>query len=177
MISQFRPVHAAIEQFDFHFFFKFLDRKTYGRLRFMQLSGGAPAVASVLARDTLATFTGGPSSAPHVKAGTLRVLAGSGTRRALIMPEVPIVAETYPGYEGVVWSATWAPAGTPEPIVGRLHSEINAILATSEIRDLFRKSGGSEPFISTPAEFREVLRRDTEKYLKIITSLKLSAED
>ena len=137
----------------------------------------APAVASVLARDTLATFAGGPSTAAHVKAGTLRILAGSGTRRAAVMPDVPIVAETFPGYEGIVWSGVWVPAGTPDPIIKRLHEEINVVLAETEIRDLFRKNGGSESFITTPAEFADIMRRDTAKYLKIINDLKLTAED
>jgi tripartite-type tricarboxylate transporter receptor subunit TctC len=139
--------------------------------------GGAPAVASVVAGDTLATFSGGPSTAPHVRAGTLRVLAGSGTRRAVVLPDVPIVAETFPGYEGTVWSGMWAPSGTPEAIIRRLHGEINTVLAETEIRDLFRKNGGTEPFISTAAEFVDIVRRDTEKYLKIIDNLKLTAED
>jgi len=139
--------------------------------------GGAPAVTSVVAGDTLATFSGGPSTAPHVKAGTLRVLAGSGTRRSVVLPEVPVVGETFPGYEGIVWSGMWAPTGTPEAIIRRLHGEINAVLAETEIRDLFRKNGGTEPFITTAAEFADVVRRDTEKYLKIITNLKLTAED
>ena len=139
--------------------------------------GGAPAVTSVVAGDTLATFSGGPSTAPHVRAGTLRVIASSGTRRAVIMPEVPVVGETFPGYEGVVWSGIWVPTGTPEAIIRRLHGEINTILAETEIRDLFRKSGGTETFISTPVEFADIIRRDTEKYLKIINDLKLTAED
>ncbi|OGA02286.1 MAG: hypothetical protein A3H35_04220 [Betaproteobacteria bacterium RIFCSPLOWO2_02_FULL_62_17] len=139
--------------------------------------GGAPAVASVVAGDTLAAFSGGPSTAPHVKAGTLRVLASSGTRRAVIMPEVPVVGETFPGYEGIVWSGIWVPAGTPEAIIRRLHAEINTVLAETEIRDLFRKSGGSEPFITTPTEFADIMRRDTEKYLKIISDLKMTAEN
>ncbi len=139
--------------------------------------GGAPAVTSVVAGDTLATFSGGPSTAPHVRAGTLRVIASSGTRRAVIMPEVPVVGETFPGYEGVVWSGIWVPTGTAEAIIRRLHGEINTILAETEIRDLFRKSGGTETFISTPVEFADIIRRDTEKYLKIINDLKLTAED
>lgn len=139
--------------------------------------GGAPAVASVVAGDTLATFSGGPSTAPHVKAGTLRVLASSGTRRAVIMPDVPVVGETFPGYEGTVWSGIWVPTGTPEAAIRRLHGEINTVLAETEIRDLFRKNGGTEPFITTPAEFIDIVRRDTEKYLKIIDNLKMTAED
>ena len=88
-----------------------------------------------------------------------------------------MVGETFPGYEGIVWSGTWVPTGTPEAVIRRLHGEINAVLAETEIRELFRKSGGTEPFITTSAEFIDILRRDTEKYLKIINNLKLTAED
>ena len=139
--------------------------------------GGAPAVAATAAGDTLATFSGGPSTTPFVRAGTLRVLAGSGTRRSEVLPDVPTVSEFYPGYEGYVWSGMFAPAGTAQPTMTRLHAEINKILAESEMRALFRKSGGTESYITTPAEMADIIRRNSEKYAKLIGSLKLSAEN
>jgi tripartite-type tricarboxylate transporter receptor subunit TctC len=139
--------------------------------------GGAPAVASVVAGDTLAVITGGPSSTPHVRAGTLRLVAGTGSQRFGVLPDLPAVNETYPGYEGLVWSGLWTTTGTPEPVTRRLNSEVNGVINEAEVRDVFRKSGGSESFITTPAEFAEVIRRDTEKYQKIITDLKITAEN
>ena len=139
--------------------------------------GGAPAVASVVAGDTMAVITGGPSSTSHVRAGTLRLIAGTGPQRFGVLPDLPGVNETYPGYEGLVWSGLWAPTGTPDPILRRVNSEVNGIIGEVEIRDAFRKSGGSESFITTPSEFAEVIRRDSEKYQKVIGDLKITAEN
>jgi tripartite-type tricarboxylate transporter receptor subunit TctC len=136
--------------------------------------GGAPAVAATVAGDTMATFSGGPSTAPHVRAGRLRVLAGSGSHRSEVLPDVPTVGEFYPGYEGVVWSAMYAPGGTPQPIVTRLHNEINRVLADPEVKAIFRKAGGTESYITTPEEFAQIIRKDSAKYSKLISNLKLS---
>jgi tripartite-type tricarboxylate transporter receptor subunit TctC len=139
--------------------------------------GGAPAVAATVAADTLATIAGGPSTAPHVRAGALRLLAGTAAKRWELMPDLPVIGELYPGYEGTVWSAVFAPAGTPPAIVARLHKDINAVLAENEVREVFGKSGGALPYISTPAELAEVIRRDTEKYAKVVSDIKLTAEE
>jgi tripartite-type tricarboxylate transporter receptor subunit TctC len=139
--------------------------------------GGAPAVASVVAGDTMAVITGGPSSTPHVRAGTLRLIAGTGAQRFGVLPDLPAINETYPGYEGLVWSGLWAPTGTPEAITRRLNSEVNTILNEAEVRDAFRKSGGSESFISTLPEFANVIRRDSEKYQKVIVDLKITVDN
>jgi tripartite-type tricarboxylate transporter receptor subunit TctC len=139
--------------------------------------GGAPAVAATVAGDTLATVAGGPSTAPHVKAGSLRLIAGTSARRWELTPDLPVISELYPGYEGTVWSAVFAPAGTPEAIVSRLHAEINGVLADKEVAEVFGRSGGSMTYISTRAELAEVIRRDTEKYAKVVSDIKLTAEE
>jgi tripartite-type tricarboxylate transporter receptor subunit TctC len=139
--------------------------------------GGAPAVAATVAGETLATIAGGPSWAPQVRAGKLHAIAGTAAKRWEMTPDIPVIGEVYPGYEGTVWSAVFAPGGTPAPIVGRLHSEINAVLAGEDIREIFGKSGGSMPYISTQAELADSIRRDTEKYAKVVSALKLTAEE
>lgn len=139
--------------------------------------GGAPAVASVVAGDTMAVITGGPSSTPHVRAGTLRLIAGTGAQRFGVLPDLPAVNETYPGYEGLVWSGVWAPTGTPDAVLRRLNSEINAVINEPEVRDAFRKSGGSESYINNLTDFATVIRRDSEKYQKVIVDLKITAEN
>ena len=159
-----------------HFLMEMLKARAGIDMLHVPYKGGSSAVAAVLAKQTMASFAGGASTVAHVRAGTLRVLASSGTSRALLMPNVPTVGETFPGYEGVVWSAVWIRSGTSEAIVSRLHDEINKILATREIKSLFNRSGGSEPFITTPDEFKAVIKRDTEKYIKVIDSLNLTAD-
>jgi tripartite-type tricarboxylate transporter receptor subunit TctC len=99
--------------------------------------GGAPAVAATVAGDTKATIAGGPSTAPHVRAGALRLIAGTAGKRWELAPDLPVIGETYPGFEGVVWSAVFAPTGSPAPIIQRLHDEINTVLGEKEVADIF----------------------------------------
>jgi tripartite-type tricarboxylate transporter receptor subunit TctC len=139
--------------------------------------GGAPAAAATVAGDTLATIGGGPSTSPHVRAGKLRLIAGTAAKRWELTPDVPVIGETYPGYEGIVWSAVLAPAGTPAPIVARLNKEINAAIAEQDMRDLLAKAGGSQPYIQTVEEFAALIQRDAQKYAKLVADLKLTAEE
>src|SRR5205823_2006389 len=90
--------------------------------------GGAPAVADTVAGQTQLIFTAGTQSLEHVKAGKLRLLAVTEGKRSSLLPDVPTVAETLPGYEMSVWYAAYGPAGMPSDIVGRLNAEIARIL-------------------------------------------------
>lgn len=138
--------------------------------------GGAAAVAATVAGDTLVTFSGGASSAPYVKAGMLRALAGSGAQRSAAYPDVATVGEFYPGYEGIVWSGLFVAAGTPESLVARLRAEMNKILAESDVKDKLNKSGGLQPYITSPREFAEIIRRDSEKYAKVVENIGLTMD-
>ena len=138
--------------------------------------GGAPAVAATVAGDTQVTFSGGASSAPHVKSGMLRALAGSGAQRSAAYPNVPTVGEFYPGYEGIIWSGLFVPAGTPESLVARLRAEMSKVLADSEVKDDLHKSGGLRPYITSPGQFAEIVRRDSEKYAEVVARIGLTLD-
>lgn len=138
--------------------------------------GGAPAVAATVAGETMVTLSGGPSTFPYIRAGKLRALAGSGTHRSEVFPELPSIGEIYPGYEGTVWSALFLPAGTPDAIALRLRVEVNKILAESEVKERFSNSGGTQPYITTSKEFEGIIRRDTEKYSRILADINLSLD-
>src|SRR5262249_20409420 len=94
--------------------------------------GGGPAAIGVMAGDVAAMFGGG-SVAPLVQAGKLKGLAVSGQRRSRLLPDLPAIAEVYPGYEVTIWQGLFAPVGTPPAIVARLREEANAILAQPDI--------------------------------------------
>ncbi len=132
--------------------------------------GGGPAGQAAVAGDVVVMFAGA-SIAPLVKSGKLRGLAVSGTKHSTVLPELPTVGETYPGYNVTVWLGLFAPKGTPQPVLDKLRREINAVLAMSEVQKRFATAGGIEAYASTPEEFKALIRADDEKYGKLIKDL------
>ena len=104
------------------------------------------------------------SAGPLIRAGKLRAIANSGKRRIALLPDVPTISEFYPGVEFNNWLGIWAPAGTPEPIVARLHEEINRALSIPEIGERIAAVGGAEPLITTRQEFAAFIRSEYERY-------------
>lgn len=129
--------------------------------------GGAPAATATVAGEVAAMFSG-TSSAPQIKAGRLRGLAVTGAKRSSVFPELPTIAEFYPGYEVTIWLGLFAAAGTPENVLAKLHADVNQALAESDVRAKLNAAGGLEPYISTAQEFADQIRRDYERYGKVV---------
>src|SRR5689334_14609961 len=108
------------------------------------------------------------TSLPHVEAGKIRALAVSSVKRSTILPEMPTVAETVPGFNMVGWQAFLVPAGTPGDIIQRLHREIVAVFALPDVRQRMFELG-YETVGSSPQEFAEFMRADTVQFAKIIS--------
>ena len=136
-------------------------------LTHVPFKGGAPATLATVAGDTVAMFAGS-SSAPQIQAGKLRALAVTGPRRSGAFPDLPAIAEFYPGYEVTIWLGLFAPAGTPEPILARLRTEVKEALATPDVKAKLNQAGGLDAFTSTPEEFAALIQRDYDKYGKIV---------
>jgi tripartite-type tricarboxylate transporter receptor subunit TctC len=136
-------------------------------LTHVPFKGGAPATLATVAGDTMAMFAGS-SSAPQIQAGKLRALAVTGPRRSRAFPDLPAIAEFYPGYEVTIWLGLFAPAGTPEPILARLRAEVKEALATPDVKAKLNQAGGLDAFASTPEEFAVLIQRDYDKYGKIV---------
>src|SRR5882762_1157897 len=96
--------------------------------------GGAPAVADTVGGQTQLFFTAGTQSLEHVKAGKLRLLAVTEGKRSSLLPDIPTVGETLPGYEMAVWYGAFGPAGMPKEVVARLNGEINRILFLPDVK-------------------------------------------
>ena len=131
---------------------------------------GSPAVAAAIVGDVPVVMAGS-SSCPLVKAGKLRAIASTGSERLKLFPDVPTIGEFFPGYQVNNWLGIWAPAGTPEPVVARLHAEINRVLALPEVGERIRSVGGAEPWITTREDFAAAIRRDYEKYGKVVKEI------
>ena len=137
--------------------------------------GGAPAVADTVAGQTQLLFTAGTQSLEHVKAGNLRLLAVTEDKRSSLLPDVPTVAETLPGYEMAVWYGAFGPAGSPQAIVERLNAEIGRILYLPEVKKNMADIA-VEVAASTAQELADRTRIDAEKWGRIIAELGIVAQ-
>ncbi len=130
--------------------------------------GGAPATAALLAGDITMIFSEPASIVPHITAGKLRPIAFTSARRALLMPELPTVAESgVPTYEVTAWNGVHVPAGTPAEIVQRLNAEFNKIIAAPDMRERMIASG-FEPVGGAPERLSELIRTETTKWAKVV---------
>jgi tripartite-type tricarboxylate transporter receptor subunit TctC len=112
--------------------------------------------------------------ASNVKAGQVRALGTSALKRSTVLPDVPTIAEAgVPGYESTIWIGIMAPAGTPKPIVDKLNAEINKAINRPEVKEAWDKQG-AVPLVMTPAEFDAYLRKDIEKWAKVVKAAGLA---
>jgi tripartite-type tricarboxylate transporter receptor subunit TctC len=137
--------------------------------------GGAPATTATMAGEVAAMFAG-TSTAPQIKAGRLRALAVSGTKRSSAFPELPTIAEFYPGFENSIWLGLFGPAGMPAEVLARLRAETKKALELPEIREKLHAAGGLEPLVTTPEEFSSLIRRDYERFGKLIKEVGIKAD-
>ena len=137
--------------------------------------GSAPAITDLIAGQTDAMFDNLTSSLPQVQSGALRVLAVTTDTRSHILPGVPALAETLPGFEASGWSGIAAPRGTPVEIIERLHREVDAGLADPAMRARIAEIGGT-PMPMTPGAFRAFVAAETERWGKVVKASGAKAE-
>jgi tripartite-type tricarboxylate transporter receptor subunit TctC len=137
-------------------------------LQHVPYRGTAAAVTDVIGGQIAATFANALTAKPQVDSGRVRALAVSGPKRVDAFPTVPPVAEAgVPGYEAMQWYGMAAPAGTPAPIIARLHAEAAKALQTDEMKEKLALDG-AQPVGSTPAEFAALIRRELEKWSRVV---------
>ncbi len=128
--------------------------------------GSAPGLTDAMSGQ-VQLFMADPSAVPYIKAGKLKVLGITATKPSAALPGYPLIADAIPGYEADNWYGFLAPAGTPAAIVAKLNQAITGVLRNQEIRDKLLAMG-MEPTTSTPAEFAQFVKRDTEKWGAVI---------
>jgi tripartite-type tricarboxylate transporter receptor subunit TctC len=129
--------------------------------------GGAPMVTDLIAGQVQVGFDVMVTSLPHVRTGGLRALGVAGKNRFDMLPDVPTVAETVPGYEARTWAGVGAPKGTPTEIIERLNHEINSGLANPTIKARLAEVG-TIPMIFTATEFGAYIAVESEKWAKVV---------
>ena len=117
------------------------------------------------------------SSILHVKAGRVRGLAVTDTKRSPTLPDLPTVAESgLPGYEITVWSGLIVPAGTPKPIIERLNAAVNKILETPVVRNRLTTDLGLQLAGGSPEQFARLIRSETRKWKDVAEKAGIRAE-
>ena len=106
--------------------------------------GGGPAALALVAGEVSAMFGGG-SVVPTIQSGKVRGLASTGKVRNPATPDLPTIAEIYPGYEALIWHGLFAPAGTPQPIIDRLRAEIAVDAGAARGSQRLANTGSGEP--------------------------------
>jgi tripartite-type tricarboxylate transporter receptor subunit TctC len=130
--------------------------------------GNAPADLAIVGGEVQAVFGSMPALLQNTKANKVRPLAVGTLVRSPALPDVPTVAEQgYPGFEAALWLGIMGPANMPKAVVDRLHKEISAIVATAEFRVAMDANGAEAIGSKSPEEFREMLRGQVAKYVKI----------
>ncbi|MBL8334820.1 MAG: tripartite tricarboxylate transporter substrate binding protein, partial [Rubrivivax sp.] len=138
------------------------------KMQHIPYRGSGQMLPELLGGTLPAAFDNIASAIPHIKAGKLRALAVTTAQRSGVAPDVPTLAESgLAGYELSSWQAVFAPAGTPRPIVERLHAEIVKILKTPEMLKRFGELG-LDNVASTPAELAAVIKSDVPRLGKVV---------
>lgn len=139
--------------------------------------GSALSLTDVLAGQIPMMFDTPITSAAHVRAGRLRALGFTGSRRTPLLPDVPTLAEQgLTGYEVSSWQGVLVPAGTSRQIVERLHRESVRALKAPDVIERLATQGGNELIGNTPAEFAALIRDELTRYAKLIRDAGITIE-
>ena len=138
------------------------------RFTHVPYKGGGPSVLATISGEVQFAIPALPSATAHVKAGRLRMIAVTGSKRSSALPDVPTAIEAgVPGYDFALWFGVFAPAGTPKPIVARLNQAVVKSLESREVQQQLLREG-LDPDSSSPEELGRVLRSDVTKWRRII---------
>ena len=127
--------------------------------------GGAPATVALISGEITWMFGTFPPTIPHVRSGRLRVIATGGTTRTPVLPNIPPVGDSLPGFESVGWWGLMVPAGVPGPVVKRLNLEVNGAL--KDLHDEWLRDG-TETVGGSPEDFRRFFAAEMTKWAGVI---------
>ena len=137
--------------------------------------GAGPALTDLMAGQVHVLFDNLPSSIGFIKGGKLRALAVTSTTRDPSLPDVPVVADTVPGYEATAWFGIGMPKGTPRDVIDKVNAETNRALSDPKMLERLAELGG-KPIKGTPEDFGKVIAAETAKWAKVVAFSGAKAE-
>jgi tripartite-type tricarboxylate transporter receptor subunit TctC len=138
--------------------------------------GVGPLMADLMAGRLQAFFSSASAAMPQIKGGKLKALAVTTPQRMNSLPQVPTVAESgLPGFSYTLWGGLFAPSGTPQNVIDSLNKEVNAILASPEVRGRLETDNVAVPR-NSPGEFGDYVKAEAQKFEKLIKDANLKLE-
>ena len=176
-LAQARPMELAYASSGFgtgpHLSMEYLNHMARIRLEHVPYKGTGPALVDTISGHVQLLMSTLLPPLPHLKTGRLRALGVTSAKRVTSLPDVPTIAEAgVPGYEVVGWYGLAAPAGTPQPVVAKIHSDFAAVLHAPDLRDKLAAEG-AEAVGSKPEEFGAFIRSEIEKWGKVVKAAKI----
>jgi tripartite-type tricarboxylate transporter receptor subunit TctC len=160
------PPHLCAEMF-----------KAHARISFVHVpyKGITPALTDVQSGQLQFAFSSVPAAMPFVRGARLRALAVTTLQRSALVPDVPSVAETLPGFEAVGWYGLVAPAGTPQAVIERLHAATQSVVAVPGLIEQLRNQG-AEPMQGTSASFGAFIGAEIKKWGDVVKAVEARAD-
>lgn len=135
--------------------------------------GSGPVRADLLGGQIKIGCLGVSSILPAHKAGQLRIIAVTSSKRSPQLPDIPAIAESIPGYDAALWTGILVPTGTPAAAIKRLHQDISRLMQTAEVKTQFARVG-ADIVASDPKSFARFVNVELDKWGKVVRDLKLS---
>jgi len=137
--------------------------------------GGAPALTALVSGEVDMSFENSLIITPHIRSGKAKAIAVTSAKRSALLPELPTIGETLPGYSASGWYGLLAPMATPKPVIVRLHLEaVKALRAPDVVEKL--SSQGAEPVGSTPEEFTAFVRSEIDKWAALVKAANMRTD-
>jgi tripartite-type tricarboxylate transporter receptor subunit TctC len=159
-----------------HLYMEMLQSMTGAKFQAVQYKGATPMVTDVVAGHVNVTSVSLGQSLQLHRDGKVRILGVGTKQRVAVLPDVPTVAESVPGFEAKAWFGLFAPAGTPPGIVARLNAEVQAMAADGEFREKVLGPYQMSPIAGSPAEFAAFVKNEAAMWKAIIEQAKLQID-
>jgi tripartite-type tricarboxylate transporter receptor subunit TctC len=130
--------------------------------------GATPALEDVIAGHIQLMFVSAGTALPQAKAGAVKMIAIGAPKRMALLPDLPAIAETVPGYTAVSWFALYGPAGMPPDVVAKINTEVRKIFADPQVQKTFLDAQYFESIAGSPADLSARLRSEEPKWHKLI---------
>jgi tripartite-type tricarboxylate transporter receptor subunit TctC len=159
-----------------HLAMELFKRQAQIDLQHIPYKGSGPSINDLIGGRVMLTMDSLVQSLPHIRSGRLKALAVLGPKRTALLPEVPTIGETLPGYALTNWFGLLAPAGTPKDVVAKIYTDVKKVLAEPEVNKRI-SALGADVVGNSPEEFGAAMRTESAQWAEIIKSANIRAED